>query len=224
MKTLKTIIITFLMFAGFNAYALPIIATSGSDFTVDYDAIGGDPVVSVDGLSASVRYYDFAFIYFMDTDYTGVSFNFDVTNNSTDPILTSRISTLGFNTTPDLAYAGSHVDGIYAVIDDGNVPNQGVVDFCFTDVNCAGGGGGGVNIGETAAGSAWLLFAGEFAEISFDDFTVRYQDVTCDSSFTGNCPNSASGSATTTVPEPDIVALLAIGLLGIGFSRRRLRA
>ena len=220
MKTLRAIMITFMALAGFNAYALPIIATSGSDFTVEYDAIGGDPVASVDGLSASVRYYDFAFAY--EGPLTMMSFSFDVTNDSTDPILTSRISTLGFNTTPDLVYAGSHVSGIYSVISDGNVPNQGVVDFCFTDVNCAGGGSGGVDIGDTATGSAWLIFAGEFSEISFDNFTVRYQDVTCDRSFTGNCPNSASGSAT--VPEPDMVALLAIGLLGIGVTRRRLKA
>ena len=206
--------------AGFNAYALPIIATSGSDFTVEYDAIGGDPVASVDGLSASVRYYDFTFIY-DGTNFTTMSFNFDVTNDSADPILTSRVSTLGFSTTPDLASASS-VSGIYSVIEEGNVPNQGVVDFCFTDVNCAGGGAGGVDIGDTATGSALLVFAGEFSEISFDNFTVRYQDVTCDRSFTGNCPNSASGSVT--IPEPDMVALLAIGLLGIGVLRRRLKA
>ena len=136
--------------------------------------------------------------------------------------MTSRVSTLGFNTTPDLSFAGSFVDGIYAVIEGGNVPNQGVVDFCFTDVNCAGGGDGGVDIGDTATGSAWLIFAGEFSEISFDDFTVRYQSVTCVDGFTGICPNSASGSAI--VPEPDLLALLAIGLIGIGVSRRRLKA
>ena len=222
MKTLRAIIITFMALAGFNAYALPIIATSGSDFTVEYDAIGGDPVASVDGLSASVRYYDFAFTYNDGTDFTTMSFNFDVTNDSADPVLTSRISTLGFSTTPDIYYAGSYLSGLYSVIDGGNVPNQGVVDFCFTDVNCAGGGAGGVDIGDTAIGSAQLLFSGEFSEISFDNFTVRYQDVTCDSRFTGICPNSASGSAI--VPEPDLLVLLAVGLIGIGVSRRRLKA
>ena len=109
--------------------------------------------------------------------------------------------------------------GIYDTVNDGNVPNQGDVEFCFTDVNCAGGGSGGVNIGGTGTGSATLFFLGDISTLTFDNFTVRYQSVECTAGYMGNCPSSASG---TNVPEPGMVGLLAIGLIGVVVARRKM--
>jgi len=224
MKMYQTILTTVFAVLSFNAFAVPITATSGSDFTVDYDAIGGDPVTSVDGLTASVRYYDFNFLYDLSTNTTSLSFDFDVSNTSSLPILTSRVTTLGFLTTPDVILGGSSVSGIFDTVDSGNVPNQGSVEFCFSDVNCAGGGSGGVAMGDTQTGSALLSFLGNFSSINFDNFTIRYQSVSCIDGYDGNCPGSASGGPTTDVPEPGMVGLLAIGLLGVVAARRRMKA
>ena len=225
MRTIKLILTTIVTLTSLNAFAIPITATTGSDFTVDYDAIGGSPVVSIDGLSAQVRYYDFNFAYDAIGDVTTVGFDFDVYNNSSLPILTSRISTIGFNTTPNVVLGSSSVSGIFNTVNDGNVPNQGVVELCFTGVNCAGGGRGGVGIGDTLSGLASLSFLGEWDSFDFDNFTVRYQSVSCTDAFVnsgGICPGSASGSYTTKVPEPGVVGLLAMGLIGIAVARRKL--
>lgn len=224
MKMIKTILTTVIALVSLNVSAMPITATTGSDFTVNYDAIGGDPVASVDGLSASVRFYDFAFAYDLGTGKTTLTFDFDVANTSSLPILTSRVTSLGFLTTPDVILGDSSVSGIFDTVDSGNVPNQGSVEFCFTDVNCAGGGNGGVAMGDTQTGSAILAFLGDFSSINFDDFTVRYQSVSCTREYIsngGNCPGSASGGPTRNVPEPGLVALLAIGLIGMVAVRRK---
>lgn len=224
MKLLKSILTTAIALLSLNVSALPITATTGSDFTVDFDSIGGTPVAAVDGLSASARFYDFAFGYDQLLNKTTLTFDFDLTNTSTLPILTSRVTTLGFLTTPNVILGDSSVSGIFDTVDSGNVPNQGVVEFCFSGVNCAGGGNGGVALGSTATGFATLAFLGDFSSINFDDFTVRYQSVTCLNEYTvngGNCPGSASGGPVTNVPEPGIVALIAVGLLGMSAVRRK---
>lgn len=224
MKLLKIILTTAIALLSLNAYALPITATTGSDFTVNFDSIGGTPVASIDGLSASARFYDFAFGYDQSLNKTTLTFDFDLTNTSSLPILTSRVTTVGFLTTPNVILGDSSVSGLFDKVNSGNVPNQGVVDFCFTSVNCAGGGNGGVDLGNTATGFATLAFLGDFSSINFDDFTVRYQSVTCLNEYIvngGNCPGSASGGPVTNVPEPGIVALLAVGLLGMSAVRRK---
>ena len=229
MKKLLLTVIAALV--SFNAYALPITATTGSDFTINYDSIGGDPATSVDGLSASVNFYDFTFT-LDDTDlnnvFTTVGFSFDVTNTSTAPILTSRVSTLGFSTNPDVIVDDSSVSGIFDTVSGpGNVPNQGTVEFCFSDVNCAGGGSAGVEINSSALGASLLIYAGDIASVDFDQFSIRYQSVSCSDTYTGNCPGSASGNGDVPsgdVPSPAILGIMAIGLLGVGAStglRRR---
>lgn len=223
MKNLITICAMLIALAGFNVNALPITATSGSSFTVDYDGIGGSPVGSISGLTASIDYYNFLFTY-DGSSQTTLTFDFNVRNTSSSPVSTSRVSTMGFNTTPDILSAS--VSGIFSNADTsgGNVPNQGFVEFCFSNVNCAGGGGGGVTIGNSALGAASLLFAGNVASLDFDMFTVRYQSLTCIAGFSGNCPGSASGRGHESVPEPGMVGLLAIGLICVAVTRRRIAA
>lgn len=230
MKNLKILLTLLVALTSFNAYALPIAATNGSDFTITYDSIGGTPATDIDGLSASVRYYNFNFSF--DGTNTEVMFYFDVSNTSTNPILTSRVSTLGFTTDPDIIYDDSSVSGVYDnIVDGGNVPNQGAVEFCFNDPNgngggsCAGGGNGGVDMTEgMLSGGAMLAFLGDISTINFSQFTVRYQSVSCATNYSGNCPGSASGNGTDDVPVPAVLGIMSIGLLGMAFSsglRRR---
>lgn len=215
-----TVLMLLATFTAFTANAVPITATSSSDFTIKYDGIGGNPVSVVNGLSAEVRFHNFSFS--DDGSNTTVIFDFDIFNTSSNPVETSRVSTLGFDTTPDIE-SGSSVSGVFDTVTySGNVPNQGRLEFCFSDVNCAGGGSGGVTIGQVLGneGTAMLLYDGVLSAVTFDKFTVRYQSVSCITGYTGNCPGSASGSGSS-IPEPGTFALLSLGLVGVSAFRLR---
>jgi hypothetical protein len=118
---------------------------------------------------------------------------------------------------------------VFDTVNDGNVPNFGTVNFCATDVNCAGGGSGGVEIGTAAADSdgtitlnfdaAALATAG--GNITLDKFFVRYQSIAGAGRVT-----SAIGREITpppAVPEPGTWAMMLFGFGAAGVAMRRSR-
>jgi hypothetical protein len=89
---------------------------------------------------------------------------------------------------------------------------------CFKDAatgSCAGGGSGGLTIGQTGTGSFTLSFSEAVSALTLSDFYLRYQSI----DGTNNPPSSASGSGTltstggltggTSVPEPGMLGLMA---------------
>lgn len=208
-----------------TAHADVIPLTSGdvgSSFTVNYNGFTGGGVV--DGLAGSIL--------FTLTGVSGSSYSFDyaVSNTSSNPILTSRISGFGFNTNPDIVGASS--TGVFDTVGtDANVPNIGTVDVCFKGGggtnSCAGGGGGGVALGDDASGTLDLDFGSVLGGISLSDFFVRYQSITGAGAGT---PSSAVGKGTisssggTPVPEPADFALFAVGVAGLLLGRQGVRA
>lgn len=89
----------------------------------------------------------------------------------------------------------------------------GSVDFCVTAVNCAGGGGGGVTLGNTGTAYASIMFSGSgLTALTFDDIFVRYQSIAGAGSVT-----SAVGAP---VPEPGAIVVLSLGLLAVALRKR----
>ena len=200
------------------ALAEPILLDGGDigeSFTIKYDGFSNGTTIS--GLTAETT--------FTLTGVTDTTYSFDyVVSNTTSGDVGSRVSSFAFNTNPDIASASSTGDYSF-VVTDSNYPNGvGNVDVCFKGGNsgsCAGNTGGAA-AGETGMGTLTLNFADPLASLTLDDFFVRYQSVTgagTVSSASGQQVSSSSGG--TRVPEPGMLGILGVSLIGLGLARRR---
>lgn len=205
----------------------PITATAGSDFVVNYNGFINNGATIIQGLTGKAHFYNFGFQNGTGSHsgQTLVSFTIDLTNNSSSPITGSRISGLDFDTTPNIATSGNTVSGVFDTVvtkSNANLPNVGHVELCFTDVNCAGGGSGGVTQGNTGAILANLYFVGSgLTSVTFDNLYDRYQSITGPCS---GCGGSASGAVVgSAVPEPSqIPTLMVFSAALLLFARQRM--
>lgn len=186
----------------------------GDIFQVNFD--GSVEEKGVDGLSGRAQFTIQDWV--LGTDYTFVSFEISLTNTSYDPITSSRISRLGFNTDPDIVTTASEVDGTYNVVDSGSLPNQvGAVEVClYEDKGSCSGGPGGVDIGDTGKFNLTLAFGtASLTEFNLSNFHLRYQSIDGD----GFNDDSGTGdgivmASSTDAPEP--LTILGTGM-AVGF-------
>lgn len=216
----------------------------GKSISLDYDGYVGSGGSAIGGLTGSTT---FTLTGVSGNDY---SFDYAVANTSSAPVTASRISSFAFNTDPTIS--GAAATGAYSYTTlNSNYPNGiGTVDVCFKDAStgsCAGGGGGGLTIGQSGTGNFTLSFSSPVSALTLSDFYVRYQSISgvsgvssasgagtitsSSSSSTGGTTSSSTGGTTTSstssstggtpVPEPGMLGLFAIGLVGLAVSRRR---
>ena len=194
----------------------------GTNYTLNYDGFSSGTTIG--GLTGSTT---FTLTGISGNDYT---FNYSVANTSTAPITGSRISSFAFDTNPNITAASSTGAFSYTTLNSTYPNGIGNVDVCFKDAmtgSCAGGGGGGLTIGQTGTGAFTLSFSQPISSLTLSNFYVRYQSITGAGSVT-----SASGAGTltgstttssggTSVPEPGMLGLMSLGLIGTALLRRR---
>lgn len=194
----------------------------GTNYTINYDGnVGGSTVTGLTGTSV-----------FTLTGISGntYSFNYTVSNTSTSPLTDARISSFAFNVDPSITSASSTGAFSFSTLNSTYPNGVGTVDVCFKDAatgSCAGGGGGGLTMGQTGSGTFTLTFAQPVTSATLSDFFLRYQSISgaglSGSSGTGSgTVSSSSSSGGTPVPEPGMLGLMATTLmLGAAMHRRR---
>lgn len=192
----------------------------GQSFTLNYNGFADG--TTINGLSATTTFT------LTGINGSSYSFNYSVANTTSDP-LTSRVSSFAFNTDPNIVSASSTGAFAFTTLSS-NYPNGiGTVDVCFKDAStgsCAGGGSGGLNKGQTGTGTFTLNFSQPVSSLTLSDFFDRYQSITgagnvSSASGSGTMTSSGGSSGGTPVPEPGMLGLLGLSLIGLGFARGR---
>ena len=159
------------------------------------------------------------------------TFNFSILNTSSGPVSSSRVSVFGFDIDPFFNSFSLTPGSVFNRVGfKSNVPNLTGSDdnrICFraggspASRTCAGGGGGGVSIGDAAATGTFALNTIGSTSYTLDRFFVRYQSI----SGLGRTESATGlGVMTTAVPEPATWGMMIAGFGLVGASLRRRKA
>ena len=171
------------------------------------------------------------------TNWTSWTFTIDnLANTSSGSVTNSRLVSFGFSVDPNVSDASA--TGMFDLKSLTSSISNGVnVEVCFRDTggNCAGGGGGGLSIGEAIPNGTFpnntftLLFQQAQSAITLDRFVVRYQSINNVNGLTGGSGIGLVGEGPidpigNEVPEPASWAMLIAGFGLVGAVARRRNA
>lgn len=148
------------------------------------------------------------------------TFAYDLTNTSTSPITSSRVTVFGFDAME--SYAGVTSTGLFSDPGSGSTLILGNHNLCFTTLafsQCLGNYFGGVAMGGSASGFFTLKYAAEQIGLQFSHMFVAYQGINAPK----YCLCHQNGVGVGAVPEPSTWAMMITGIGGIGAAMRRRR-
>jgi hypothetical protein len=197
-----------LAFAAAPATAVTYMAGTSKIFTFDGVDGDGNPApgatasltLTLDSLVGAIATFSYAL------------------SNTSDGMLQPeiRITGFGFDTDPE-ADDGAVIAGFANISVPGMFPQLGGRSVCVhTGPTCQGGGGGGVELGDTLLGSFTLDFGGALSSFDVSNLAVRYQSL-------GDDGQDSGVGTGTLVPEPASWAMLiaGFGLVGAAMRRRK---
>ncbi len=216
------VVSAILLLAGASrASAASTMAWSSSDIgeaqTINFDGISDayfHHTTPIPGLSAQL-------VLTLDSVVNGDwTFGYDLTNTSTSPITSSRVTVFGFDSME--SYAGVTSTGPFSSPGSGSTLILGNHNLCFTTLSfsqCLGNYFGGVAKGGSASGFLTLKYAAAQLSLHFSRLFVAYQGINAPQ----YCLCHQNGVGVGAVPEPATWAMMITGFGGIGAAMRRRR-
>ena len=153
-------------------------------------------------------------------------FNYTLTNNSSAPVTAARFTSLGSDIAENFNVA--FVSGsVFTGLSSGPISNGTNVDWCTkVGPNCAGGGGGGLTIGQSTSGLLRFITDPGTTQLTFSNIGVRVQSINASQlGVRGGSAllTEATGGGGAAIPEPSTWALMIMGFGGAGAMLRRRR-
>jgi hypothetical protein len=213
-----------LSLASASASAITVTtADAGSTFQIDWTLLAGQ----LDNDGGATSPFDLtATGTFLISSFTGsaITLNVTIANTTTPPNgENAGITSFGIGVRPDatsVQFSDTN-DGAFssALVQTGQQNYPGGykdIDVCVFTQGCSGGSQGSA-LAAGASDSFVLQIAGNFGgKVELDPFAIKFQTDAGSFEFSGDTPP-------TTVPEPASLALMGLGLVGLGFARRRAR-
>ena len=194
-------------------------AAGGNSVNITYNGLGGDPKALTPGLSA-----------ILTLTFTGVSnnvFTFDYSLQNTSTVSGTRVSGIGFNTSPDVtAISSTGVFDEHAL--NANFASYGA-ETCFNGGPGAcpeSNPGNAVLFGGTGSGTLSFTLGAPTGQtsITLSNFLDRYQGFSTTNVNQANVTSAIGvGTPNAPVPEPATWAMMLLGFGAIGMASRRRR-